>query len=466
MKTGLLAFFISISLVMNAQFAHPYRVFSENGQYFIKSVPFSEQSWTKDGITRVYSTKDTAKALMTIHRYFHQDEIILSNDGKSFCFVQDWSNPGRVSESDAVFFYRKGVLVKKYHGSAFVDTTSEEMIHSLCYRNEDIDSLVLSKGMLIRSGFKKGTDSVSAYLNTNTFFVQNNTIYLLTQNRYVNRFDLRKGKLIDRISFDDYCKGTLIYPQKRIIQEYDIKIPPVMEMPKLADGSDYCAALAKSMKMVDCDTEKRDYAKKYKTYRYNIRGAIDSSGNCVELEIHCNDSDFQKGVEKFIKSAKFDKTEIPRGIEKWYFMHGATFRNESVELAIQERELEILEEKKQYEKRIVAKSIEGVYIPIDLNDCFVQLNKIFKPAEVTKFRNLPIEEAMVDSHFAIGLSLRNNWCLWNGSRLSIYFNNLGITHPDDMSGIILTSYHRYLNKQDIDLDSQIKHYKDYWKNAE
>jgi hypothetical protein len=59
--------------------------------------------------------------------------------------------------------------------------------------------------------------------------------------------------------------------------------------------------------------------------------------------------------------------------------------------------------------------------------------------------------------------MRNNWGLWRGSRLSKYFNSLGIFHPDDMSGIILTGYCRQLNGLDIRLSDQIKQYQKYWK---
>ena len=44
-------------------------------------------------------------------------------------------------------------------------------------------------------------------------------------------------------------------------------------------------------------------------------------------------------------------------------------------------------------------------------------------------------------------------------------DNLGIYHPDDMSGIILDSYHRYLTGKEIKLEEQIKFYQDYWKKA-
>ncbi|NME72089.1 DUF6794 domain-containing protein [Flammeovirga aprica] len=48
---------------------------------------------------------------------------------------------------------------------------------------------------------------------------------------------------------------------------------------------------------------------------------------------------------------------------------------------------------------------------------------------------------------------------------SKYFRDLGINHPDDMSSIILTSFHRYLNDIDIKLDEQVKLYKDYWEKS-
>lgn len=59
--------------------------------------------------------------------------------------------------------------------------------------------------------------------------------------------------------------------------------------------------------------------------------------------------------------------------------------------------------------------------------------------------------------------MRNNWGLWSGSRLAKYFNEMGIFHPDDMSGIILTSFHRHLNGKDLQLDQQIKYYQEYWE---
>jgi hypothetical protein len=68
-------------------------------------------------------------------------------------------------------------------------------------------------------------------------------------------------------------------------------------------------------------------------------------------------------------------------------------------------------------------------------------------------------------HLGFGMWMRNNWQLWGGSRLSKYFNNKGVYHPEDMSGIILDSYHRNLNGQEIRFDEQVKYYQEYWEKS-
>ena len=52
-----------------------------------------------------------------------------------------------------------------------------------------------------------------------------------------------------------------------------------------------------------------------------------------------------------------------------------------------------------------------------------------------------------------------------GSRLSKYFNSIGVYHPDDMTGIIFDSYYRKLNGKEINSDEQVKYYQDYWEKA-
>ena len=109
-----------------------------------------------------------------------------------------------------------------------------------------------------------------------------------------------------------------------------------------------------------------------------------------------------------------------------------------------------------------AQKHEKIYIPKNLDECFVQLEKFLKPEEIKKIKD-GTEEDMVLYHFTLGMWMRNNWGLWGDSHLAKWFNTQGITHPDDMSGIIMTSFYRYLNNKPINLKEQIRHYQEYWK---
>lgn len=107
-------------------------------------------------------------------------------------------------------------------------------------------------------------------------------------------------------------------------------------------------------------------------------------------------------------------------------------------------------------------------IPLNLNECFERLNEIMESAEDAEwFKNTSEEEAVTNSHFGLGGWIRNNWKLWQKNEvLHQYFKNLGLWHADDMSSVILTSYHRFVNNKEINLNEQIKHYMEYWKEYE
>lgn len=118
------------------------------------------------------------------------------------------------------------------------------------------------------------------------------------------------------------------------------------------------------------------------------------------------------------------------------------------------------------EAKFFQDSINGIYIPMDLEDCFKQIDSFWNDTVKTEVKSLSENEFVSNAHFGFGMWMRNNWGLWAGSRLQKYFRNKGITHPDDMSGIILTSYHRYLTGKDIEFDKQIEYYKTYWKKTQ
>jgi hypothetical protein len=113
-----------------------------------------------------------------------------------------------------------------------------------------------------------------------------------------------------------------------------------------------------------------------------------------------------------------------------------------------------------------ADTLFGVYIPKDLNDCFDQLNNFWTDSVKLDIKSSEELAFVTEANFGIGMWMRNNWGLWGASRLSTYFSQLKIYHPDDMSTIILTSYHRHLNDRAIKLEEQLLYYYDFWKDKE
>ena len=86
--------------------------------------------------------------------------------------------------------------------------------------------------------------------------------------------------------------------------------------------------------------------------------------------------------------------------------------------------------------------------------------------ELEKFKSINEDDTCI-YHFGTGRQIRNNWNLWDEmSRLHLFFKSIGIFHADDMSGIILLSLHRVLNKKPVNLKEQINFYKKYWEKYE
>src|SRR4051812_25886021 len=89
---------------------------------------------------------------------------------------------------------------------------------------------------------------------------------------------------------------------------------------------------------------------------------------------------------------------------------------------------------------LVTSAHGGTYIPKDLDDAHQQLLKIFTPKDIAHIKAMKKEGDMIQYHMGLGMGLRNDWGLWRGSRLSQWFNQRGIFHPDDMSGIIFDTF--------------------------
>jgi len=112
--------------------------------------------------------------------------------------------------------------------------------------------------------------------------------------------------------------------------------------------------------------------------------------------------------------------------------------------------------KEKYQERIQKEYLFGVYIPKDFADAFSEFNRLIEEDSRKKFKEVSEKEAVKKLHFSFGRWIIYNWQFYEGSRFSHYLRQLGVYHPDDMARVVIRSYHRYLNKKDIDIKEQVK----------
>ncbi|MGE5357253.1 MAG: DUF6794 domain-containing protein [Deltaproteobacteria bacterium] len=114
--------------------------------------------------------------------------------------------------------------------------------------------------------------------------------------------------------------------------------------------------------------------------------------------------------------------------------------------------------RKLAEKNRSKATINGTYIPVDIEDAVKRLRDLSPGASLEKFKNAP--EAGIDRklHFGIGKWMIVNWYFYEGSRLEFYLRQLGLSHPDDMADFLIICFHRDLNGKNKDVKTLAAYY--------
>jgi hypothetical protein len=110
----------------------------------------------------------------------------------------------------------------------------------------------------------------------------------------------------------------------------------------------------------------------------------------------------------------------------------------------------------KYEWRLRQEMLYGTYIPKDVNEVFMELNKKIGEPSKNKFKSMSEEEAAGKLFFSLGRWMTHNWSLYEGSRLSKYMQDMGIHHPDDMVRFLIIAYHRSLNRKPLEIKSLVE----------
>lgn len=111
-----------------------------------------------------------------------------------------------------------------------------------------------------------------------------------------------------------------------------------------------------------------------------------------------------------------------------------------------------------YQANIKKTRIYGVYIPKDIEEAFLELDRLSPPESLAKIKMASEETVAKKLHFGLGRWMSHNWNFTEGSRFSHHLKNLGLFYTEDMIDFMLISYHRYLNKRDQDTQARINSY--------
>ena len=112
------------------------------------------------------------------------------------------------------------------------------------------------------------------------------------------------------------------------------------------------------------------------------------------------------------------------------------------------------EHQRKYEENILKEEINGIYIPMDIDDAMAQLNKIAN--EESRAKLIGADEELVVERLNRGLGkwMISKWNFYEGSRLSHQMKQLGVSHPTDMSSFLIRTYYRQLNELSLNIEER------------
>lgn len=121
----------------------------------------------------------------------------------------------------------------------------------------------------------------------------------------------------------------------------------------------------------------------------------------------------------------------------------------------QDTEEEIL---RIYKDRITRERINDVYIPKDIPDAMLELDKLTENKMALELLQANEDTVASKLHFSLGRWMQIHWGLGEGSRLMEHLKSRGLSFPDDMMDLLIRSWYRHLKGQAILEDALIQKY--------
>lgn len=152
-----------------------YKLYSENGEYYLQSIPFDNEEESIFGKTYVFKVGQS-EPLYSVDRHFnytgYPNKINLSNDGQTIFYINDIYRNDNVEEQKAITVYTNGALTKKYTVSDLNDCDNDKQDCYLLYKNREVinrDSTTWTNHQLVL-GFNEGTPLTERFVISSNVF--------------------------------------------------------------------------------------------------------------------------------------------------------------------------------------------------------------------------------------------------------------------------------------------------------
>lgn len=464
-------FFISIVTISANDTFSVENIHSENQKYFAESIRYTKVLNFYYGQTKIFNSENR-DFIYKIERYFDLRNTFLSNDGNAIISID--------LMSDSIYHFINGQQNKVYSFAEVLNCNCDYEDCDLFYRNYEIRILDTNFKKLNKKYwnwwhfkrdssydkriifvYKPDADSNLILADKYNIFSNSDTLYIITPKLELLKFSLLTGiySKTNFLSCADYIKGIAKInkmEENKFVYKYK-------SFPKLKKNISLYDEFGKRFNFIFTKKDNDYLRDTLMLYYLSFKGLLDRHGKFEILEIESSKDSITDQFKSFIESQEFENLDMPEIVDKWSYSELLYYYNRDTLQSIKEKRIVDSTYKEIHSRDLIADSIRGIYIPKDLDECNRQLDLLLKPRDKREIDSLESVDDMSNYHFGLGMWLRNNWGLWWGSRLSEYIRNMGIYHPDDMSSIILENYFCYRHKIKFDLESKVKHYKEYWE---
>lgn len=441
-------------------------IYAQNGLFYLHTIPYDNQEPSLRGKTCVYRINDPVP-LYEFDRGFdnaaEHNLLTISNDGETIFYIAQGVDD-KTEGQKPISIYQKGKLVQTYTVLDITGCDQRKERCNLVYNNyqQVVDKEKSHFGTKnYKKVFKDNVPEKDRFLSDYAVFSNNDTVYLTDPKRIVHIFDLKQAKHVLSLPLDSIYER--LYARKRTnqthVKTFDAPYLPIEAgFLRLKGGEQTPKVLGRYIGMKPTSSNDKKY-NKYKNYSVHIEATVSREGKMAIEKLEIQEGLPKQKIIKFFEANHFDISFVPQVFDQWYFSSlYLKFRKKSRKKAKFEKLEEIAQRQKEQVKKMMLDSINGIYIPRDLQDSFKQLDLLLDDLTKKEMQALPNNGGMGQYHHGLGTWMRNNWGLWGGSRLQKYFIDKNVNHPDDMSWVILEHYHDWLNgKKDTWRDWEQNH---------